>query len=108
MKTNSILQQEILLITGTSFSTREWCENDSGKQNNFNEKEQLENACWNGLLQTILPEIFVRTDENKILALLEIREGISFIELDMRETQEEKDKYFSIDPYSFIYLQSLS
>lgn len=108
MKTNSILQQEILLITGTSFSTREWCENDSGKQNNFNGKEQLENACWNGLLQTILPEIFVRTDENKNLALLEIREGISFIELDMGETQEGKDKYFSIDPYSFIYLQSLS
>lgn len=108
MDTNSILQQEILLITGTTFSIRQWCEKDANNQKKFTEKEQLENACWNGLLQTLLPEIFVKTEEDKNLSLMEIREGVSFIELDMGETTEEIDKYFSIDPYSFIYLRGMS
>jgi len=108
MDTNSIFQQEILLMTGTTFSIRQWCEKDTTNQKKFTEKEQLENACWNGLLQTLLPEIFVKTEEDKNLSLMEIREGLSFIELEMGEPQEEMDKYFSIDPYSFMHLRGMS
>jgi len=107
MKTDST-QQEILLMTGTTFSIREWCEKDAGKQNNFTEKEQLENACWNGLLQAMLPEICVQPEGNKKLLLWQIREGKSFIELELGETPKEIDKQFSIDPYSFMHLQLLS
>ena len=95
-------------MTGTTFSIREWCEKDTTNQKNFTEKEQLENACWNGLLQNLLSEIFVKTEEDKNLSLMEIREGLSFIELDLGASQEEMDKYFSIDPYSFIHLRGMS
>ena len=107
MKTNYI-QQEILLMMGTTFSVRECCEKDPGKQNNLTEKEQLEQACWNGLLQEMIPEICKQPGGNKKLFLWQIKEGNSFIELELGEVPEEKDNQFSIDPYSFMHLQVLS
>jgi len=107
MKTNST-QQEILLITGTSFSSRQWCEKNDTGQNQFTDKEQLQNACWNGLLQEMLPEICKPTAEDKNLYLWQITEATSFIELELGEVPGEIEKYHSINPYSFLPLQLLS
>ncbi|MEO7959925.1 MAG: hypothetical protein ABIR19_00165 [Ginsengibacter sp.] len=102
-------QQEILLVTGTSFSMREFAETTDGiNYNHLTEKEKLEVACWNGLLPSLLPEIFNQHTVNKKLYLWEIREGSSFIELEMGEIHMELDKQFSIDPYSFMPSQILS
>lgn len=107
MKTNST-QQEILLMTGTSFSSRQWCEKTDPVQNNFTDKEQLQNACWNGLLQEMLPEICKPTAEDKNLYLWQITEASSFIDLELGEVPGEIEKIYSINPYSFLPLQSLS
>jgi hypothetical protein len=108
MKTN-FAQQEILLMTGTSFSSRQWCEkNDQDSQNHLTEKEQLEEACWNGLLPEMLPEIYGQTCGKTKLYLWQIREAVSFIEIELGELPADKEKYFSIDPYSFLQMQSLS
>lgn len=107
MKTNST-QQEILLITGTSFSARQWCQKDDTKQTNYSEIEKLEDACWNGLLQEMLPELYEQNDKTKKLFLWQVKEGKSFIELELGETPEAVEKEYSIDPYSFLHFQSLS
>jgi hypothetical protein len=108
MKTNFI-QQEILLMTGTSFSSRQCCEKiDQDNHSELTEKEQLEEACWNGLLPEMLPEIYGQTCGDTKLYLWQIREAVSFIEIELGELPEEKEKYFSIDPYSFLQMQSLS
>ena len=108
MKTN-FTQQEILLLTGTSFSLQEFSETTDGlNYNHLTEKEKLEVACWNGLLPSILPEIFQQLEINKKLYLWEIREGASFIELELGEIHLEMEKEFSINPYSFMPLQVFS
>jgi len=108
METNST-QQEILLVTGTSFSLREFCETIDGlNYNHLTEKEKLEIACWNGLLPVMLPEIFKQHSVNKKLYLWEIREASSFIQLELGEKYIEFEKQFSIDPYSFLPMQILS
>ena len=108
MKTNST-QQEILLVTGTSFSSREFCETSDGlNYNHLTEKEKLEVACWNGLLPDMLPEIFEQHPVNKKLYLWEMMEGSLFIELKLGEIYLELEKQFSIDPYSFLPVQILS
>jgi hypothetical protein len=107
MKTNST-QQEILLVTGTTFSKREWSEKVSGSKNNLTEKEQLEDACWNGLLPEMLPEVYLHSEESRKLFLWQIKHGKSFIELELGDIPEEMEKEFSIDPYSFMHLQLLS
>ena len=101
MKTT--IQQEILLITGTSFSSRQcWQQNDADRQKNLPEAEQLLEACWNGLLNEMLPEICLRDLGNKKIYLWRIRENRSGIEIEMGEFPEELEKDFSIDPYSFL------
>ena len=106
MKTNST-QQEILLITGTSFSSRQCYQIDENNQNNLTEKEQLEEACWNGLLQNMLPEIYEHPVGKK-LYLWQIKEAASFIEIELGELPEEKENHLSIDPYSFLPIRLLS
>ena len=65
MKTN-YTQQEILLLTGTSFSLQEFSETTDGlNYNHLTEKEKLEVACWNGLLPVMLPEVFQQHAVNK-------------------------------------------
>jgi hypothetical protein len=95
-------QQEILIITGTTFSSRQFIERDSTSgKNNYSEREQLEEACWNGLLPDILPEICNHDNAHKIY-LWGIKEADAFIELELSEFPEKTDNYFSIDPYNFM------
>ena len=96
-------QQEILLLTGTSFSSRQWCQKDeSADKNRLTEKERLEEACWYGLVKEMLPELFRDSNNYKKVFLWKILEGKSFLELDMGETPLNKDNFYSIDPYSFL------
>lgn len=105
MKTN-FTQQEILLLTGTSFSSRQcYQKDDKDYQKPLTEKQQLAEACWNGLLRDMLPEVY---EKNEILYLWQIRETNAFIEIELGELPEEMEKYFSIDPYSFLPWHFLS
>ncbi len=54
----TIVQQEVLLFTGTSFLRRNWVERENHW---YSMVEQLENACWNGMLPELLPEIITDT-----------------------------------------------
>jgi hypothetical protein len=98
MKTS--LQQEILLMTGTYFTSRQcWQKNNSENENLSCESDQLQDACWNGLLKEMLPEI---CEWNKNLYLWQIRENKSCLNIGLGELPSEVDKYFSIDPYTFL------
>jgi hypothetical protein len=108
MNTNST-QLEILLMTGTTFSSRQcFQKDDEVNHHDLTEREQLEEACWNGLLQQMLPEIYEQTGGDKKLYMWQIREAGSFIEIELGELPEEKEKHFSIDPYAFLPLKLLS
>jgi len=96
-------QREILLMTGTSFTSRQWnIKDESPDKNNKSEKERLEEACWFGVVKEILPELFHQSANEGKAFLWQIMEGKSFLELDMGEAPFEKDTFFSIDPYSFL------
>jgi hypothetical protein len=99
-------QQEILLMTGTSFSANQWFKKDDSA--NLSEKDQLEEACWNGLLLEMLPELSGHTGSDQQLYLWQVRMSSSFIELELGEYPAEKDHYFSINPYIFTSVQLLS
>ena len=96
MKTN-ILQQEILLLTGTTFSKRQLHENDARDDSNLTESEKLEEACWTGLLDELLPEIIT----NKKLSLWQIGDSESSLQIELSEYPKE-EKQFSINPYYFL------
>ena len=93
-----ILQQEILLLTGTTFSQRQLCENDAkDDSNHLSESEKLEEACWTGLLDELLPEIIT----NKKLCLWQIGDSEFSLQIELSE-YPSKEKRSSINPYYFL------
>jgi hypothetical protein len=100
MKTKSI-QQEILLLTGTKFSAREWAEKKAGDKNTLSPIEKLEDACWNGLLYEMLPGIVKKTADGKKLTLWQIHQCQSFLGIEMSDSTPVIKPEFSIDPYLF-------
>jgi hypothetical protein len=93
-----ILQQEILLLTGTTFSQRQLCEKDSrNDNNNLSDSEKLEEACWTGLLDELLPEIIT----NKKLPLWQIGDSEFSLQIELSE-YPSTEKTFSLNPYYFL------
>lgn len=105
---STTLHQEILLMTGTSFSSRQCLQKMEGDRQSFDESEQLQEACWNGQLSEMLPEICQLFAGDKILYLWQIKQNKSSLEIILGETPDEMEKEFSIDPYSFLSVQILN
>jgi hypothetical protein len=106
MKTIST-QQEILLITGTSFSSREFCETTDGLNYNHR-KGEIGISFLECLLRELLPAMFEQHSVNKKLYLWEMGEGSLFIQLKLGEIYLESEMQSSIDPYTFLPMQILS
>ncbi len=102
METNSI-QQEILVVLNTSFSQRERLEKEAMKNNKIlTPAEQLEEACWNGWLNEMLPEIVDISKEGKSPYLWEIMRARSFIDIELCEFPQTINPEFSINLYAFL------
>jgi hypothetical protein len=98
MKT-SASQKEILLVINNSFAQREWCSMESVNDKTLSAQERMEEACANGLIYELLPEIFEAPD-NKKLYLWQMRPGFSFLQLDYGEFPLAVEKRTSIDPHN--------
>lgn len=99
---NNLIQQEVLIMTNTSFSNQEWIRKDEESDNYiFTQKEQLKRACWDGLAPQILPECFDPGHVNQ-LQLWEMNEADAFIDLEYGGFLAKKEKKFSVNPYVFL------
>src|SRR5262245_42619488 len=92
-----ILHQEILLLTGTTFSQKELNEKDFKKDHNLSASEKLEEACWNGLLDELLPEIVA----NRKLNIWKIGDTEFSLQIEFSKYPSDY-KEFSINPYYFL------
>lgn len=100
------VQIEVLLVTGTRFLAGNWidkAENSAGRR--LSEMEELQEACWNGLLETMLPEVLIEPANGGILYLWDVKEAKSFLELELGEIPMPVDRRLSITPHSFLPLQ---
>jgi hypothetical protein len=100
MKTNST-QQEILLMTKSSFAQKQWCKKEFDDANkNLTPEENMEEACASGLIQELLPEVF--NNENHKMYLWQMHPGFSFLQLELGELPLAVEKQFSLDPHNFL------
>ena len=105
METN-YKQLEVLLMTGTTFTSGAFCKaTDSPREETHTKNEQLEEACWEGLVQSMLPEICWQPNDGSILYLWRVNEASSFLELELGEVPLPIDRLFSINPYVFLSSQ---
>jgi len=100
-------QLEILLMTGTTFSAGNWVKKEddpAGRQPS--EVERLQEACWNGLLKTMLPELWIDPPNGAVLYLWEVKEAAAFLALVLSEVPSQIDPRWSLTPDSFLYCQN--
>jgi hypothetical protein len=101
-------QQEVLLVITTTFSKRQLYRNNvkiNGRS--LSHTEQLEDACWNGLLNELLPEIMVKPS-GKRLYLWYIHRGQFSLQMEMSEFPTDTDAYLSLNPKTFFSEMYLS
>ncbi|MDP4218045.1 MAG: hypothetical protein Q8927_17720 [Bacteroidota bacterium] len=96
-------QQEILLLTGTTLAATNLCNmSETEGKEDLTTNERLEEACWNGVLRELLPEVYLQPGEGRNLFLWQIREGESVLEINLGEVPLPIDRAFSIIPHYFI------
>ena len=95
-------QQDIILVTTSTFSKREWCKTGVSDTDGQTHMEQLEEACWNGLLCEMLPELIRQTACGRQLLLWHIRKGTSFLKVELSEFPPQLEEHFSIDAAFFL------
>jgi hypothetical protein len=107
MKTSDT--REILLLTTTSFSKRQLCETDPKEKNiNRTPAEQLEAACWNGLLGEVLKGVMEISPVTNKLFLWQVDKEKSYLRLSLSDSPPVFDKQFTLDPHIFLSEQEMN
>lgn len=91
-----LICQEILITTASRLFSRVTGTNDDEINSGLSQKEVLSKACWNGLLEVLLPEILPD------LELININEGDHFLDLRFGGYDQQPEHVFSINPYLFL------
>ena len=101
-----ITKQEILLLTTSSFSKKNFSEVIGDPENipSPSIAQQLEKACWNGMLMEIIPEIMPETVSGNKLFTWSINEGNAFIYIERAGEPPSFPLGKSVNPYLFYSL----
>lgn len=104
-KTNTMsanqLNREILLIKGTSFTTKELSGNIPGGVGGQNFMKGLEHACWAGLLCDLLPKIAKDRDTGTDSYTWHVLTARHFLLICQGEIPGPVESATSVDPHLF-------
>ena len=98
------INQEILLFADTNFSKQEFCKKDSFKNRPVNNSliEELERACWAGMLFEMLPELTVYSFSDCKMSIWSILTGGHFLLVNQGDSPHPIESESSIDPHLFL------
>ena len=94
---------EILLFTGNSFCHRQisWLEeNATGKK--LSPLEELEKACWSGLLYEMFPELSASFSAKYESFIWHIMTGKNYLRISIGPSPAVMENETAIDPYFFV------
>ena len=96
--------QEILLFTGTSFSNRQFSMKDNNEKEGTASSpiENLEKACWAGMLCEVLPELVGCPSADNKIFIWHILSAEHFLRISMGPYPALIENESSIDPYFFL------
>ena len=97
---SQINNQEMLLFTNTSFARKERGKWNNAYKNETNSADQLEKACWSGLIFEMLPGIFTG-DNQKNRYVWQVNPASQFIHVASGSAPCAPDQVTSINPYFF-------
>jgi hypothetical protein len=100
-----VINQEILLFTGSGFCSRQFCKRDSDNEGNsdYSAMEELEKACWDGMLYEMLPELAGTPASHGNSYIWNTTSGVNFLCINMGPYPLTAGKQTSINPYFFLW-----
>jgi hypothetical protein len=95
---------EILLFTGTGFSNRPFSRKgtDNNSEGILSPAEELERACWDGLLHELFPELVGSFSAKCESFIWHIMNGKNFLSISIGPVPPVTDNETTIDPYFFL------
>jgi len=99
-----VTNQEILLITGTSFSSRPFSRRntDNKEGQDHSTMDDLEKACWDGMLNDLLPELAGDPSNGNRNFIWNIITGAHFLSISMGPCPIPRRNTASINPHFFL------
>ena len=102
---NNSKQKELLLIVHSGFFSKAWVKSARAESEGwFSQKQQLKEACQDGLIPELLPECFENTNSTQA-SIWKINDANTFIDLVFCKYTQKKEKQFSLNPYIFMQVQ---
>lgn len=98
---NTGTHHEILFFTGTSLANRQLNERSENNGRKNSAVEDLEKACWNGILHELFPEILGRLYPKCESFLWQVMSGKNFLYINIGPHPAMAEHRSSIDPYLF-------
>ncbi len=92
------INYEVLLFTNTRFSKKEFSEKNFDRVN-MPDSCQLQNACWNGLVFEILPDIIQPASAKNPVYTWEVAAAENFIEVKIGTAPYSIEGATSLNPY---------
>ncbi len=94
---------EILLFTGTSLTNKQLTNTEGNSQGRkYSAIEELEKACWDGILYEMFPELLGSTYPKCESFLWHVLTGKNFVYINIGTTPVMAEHETSIDPYFFM------
>ena len=100
-----IINQEILLSTDTSFCSRSFItrNTDHNGGDSYPSMEELEKACWGGMLHEMLPELFDSCQQRSNNYVWNTVSGLNSLCVNMSPYPMPLEKQTSVDPHFFLH-----
>ena len=103
------ITQEILLITTSTFAKRQLCEMNALEENRYMiSMEQLEEACWNGLVNELLPEIMQKSPGSEKIFLWQVEMRTSYLTMSLGAYFPVLEKTHALDPHTFLSFREMN
>ena len=98
-----VINQEILVFTGSNFCSRKFCKRNDESNGDHSPMEELEKACWDGMLNEMLPELVGNFTERGNNYIWNTASGVNFLCINLSTCPMTTSKQASINPYFFSY-----
>ena len=89
---------EVLLMTNTRFSKREHVDQNVTHFKLYPRQNKLANACWNGMVPVMLPELFKDTDCKEFM-MWQLEEGRQCLYMQIGQQPLMPEPHFGLHPW---------
>jgi hypothetical protein len=98
------INHEILLVTDSNFNSRQFSKRDGNNEESKNNSaiEELEKACWDGMLNELLPELAGYSSRSNKNFIWNIASGSHSLYISIGPCPMPGKNETSIDPYFFL------